>query len=58
LKKIEEIINSDPEHYKNLKKPLQHLKRVQIGSHVLVFSFDKNNKMISFENFEHRDKIY
>ncbi len=58
LNKIDEIINSDPEHYKNLRKPLQHLKRVQIGSYVLVFEFDKKNKILSFKNFEHHDKIY
>ncbi len=58
MKKIDEIINSNPEHYKNLKKPLQHLKRVQIGSYVLVFNFDKKNEVISFENFEHHDRIY
>jgi mRNA-degrading endonuclease RelE of RelBE toxin-antitoxin system len=59
LKKIQEIINSeDVEHYKNLKKPLQHLKRVQIGEKVLVFSFDKTNKLISFKDFDHHDKIY
>lgn len=59
MKKINEIINSgDVEHYKNLKYPLQHLKRVQIGEKVLVFKFDKRNKLISFENFKHHDKIY
>lgn len=58
IKKIDEIINSDVEHYKNLRKPLQHLKRVHIGEKVLVFSFDKTNKIISFENFEHHDMVY
>ncbi len=59
FKKIEEIINSvSVEHYKNLRYPLQHLKRVQIGEKVLVFKFDKKNNVISFENFEHHDKIY
>lgn len=58
IKKINEIINSDPEHYKNLRFPLQHLKRVQIGEKILVFKFDKKNKIISFENFDHHDKIY
>ena len=59
IKKINEIINSkDVEHYKNLKYPLQHLKRVQIGEKVLVFKFDKKKKLISFENFKHHDKIY
>jgi len=58
LNKTEEIINSNPEHYKNLREPLQHLKRVKIGEKVLVFEFDKENKIISFENFDHHDKIY
>ncbi|MCK5043813.1 addiction module toxin RelE [Candidatus Pacearchaeota archaeon] len=59
IKKIQEIINSgDIEHYKNLKYPLQYLKRVQIGEKVLVFKFDKKAKLISFENFAHHDKIY
>lgn len=59
IKKINEITNSgDIEHYKNLKYPLQHLKRVQIGEKVLVFKYDKKNKLISFENFKHHDKIY
>ena len=59
MKKIQEVINSgDIKHYKNLKYPLQHLKRVQIGEKVLVFKFDKENNSISFENFKHHDKIY
>ena len=59
IQKIKEIINSENvEHYKNLKKPLQHLKRVQIREKVLVFRFDKTNQLISFENFKHHDKIY
>lgn len=59
LKKINEICNSgNIEHYKNLRKPLQHLKRVHIGEKVLVFKYDKTNKIISFENFDHHDKIY
>ena len=59
LKKIKEVSSSgDIEHYKNLKKPLQHLKRVQIGEKVLVFKYDKTNQLISFEDFDHHDKIY
>ncbi len=59
INKIQEIVNSeDVEHYKNLKKPLQHLKRVQIREMVLVFKYDKKEKLIYFENFKHHDKIY
>ena len=59
MKKIQEIINSGSiEHYKNLRKPLQHLKRVQIGEKVLVFEYNKKNNFISFDDFDHHDKIY
>ncbi|MCX6742204.1 MAG: type II toxin-antitoxin system RelE/ParE family toxin [Candidatus Pacearchaeota archaeon] len=56
-KKIEEIRNS-PQHYKNLKSPMQHLKRVQIGPYVLTFSVDENTKIVTIEDFDHHDKIY
>ena len=59
LNKIKEISKSENiEHYKNLRKPLQHLKRSQIGEKVLVFRYDKKNKLVSFENFKHHDQIY
>lgn len=59
IKKIQEIVNSeDVEHYKNLRHDLKDFKRVQIGEKVLVFKFDKTNKLISFEDFDDHDKIY
>lgn len=59
IRKIEEIINSDNvEHYKNLKHDLKDFKRVQIREKVLVFKFDKANKTIIFEDFDHHDNIY
>lgn len=61
LKKIYEIINSsaeEVEHYKNLRYDMKDLKRVQVGSFVLVFKFDKENEFISFEDFQHHDFIY
>ena len=59
-KKIKEIIAcKDISHYKNLKKPMQHLKGVHIDkSFVLVFSVDENKKNIIFEEFDHHDRIY
>ncbi len=58
LNKIEEILEN-PHHYKNLRKPLQHLKRVHIdGSFVLVFSVDEENKRVIIEDFDHHDRIY
>lgn len=58
LKKIQEIINSDPEHYKNLRHDLKEFKRVQFGSFILVFKFVKSENKIYFEDFDHHDKIY
>jgi YafQ family addiction module toxin component len=60
-KKIKEISSCENvDHYKNLKSPLQHLKRVHIDNKtfVLVFSVNEKNKHIIFEEFNHHDKIY
>jgi mRNA-degrading endonuclease RelE of RelBE toxin-antitoxin system len=57
--KIDEIIMcSDIEHYKNLRYDMKDSKRVHIGHFVLVFSFDKARDLISFEDYNHHDKIY
>ena len=59
MKKIREIVNSENvEHYKNLKHNLKDFKRVQIGEKVLIFKYNGGNKLISFEDFDHHDKIY
>ena len=59
-KKINEIINSENiEHYKNLRHPLNNFKAVHIDkSFVLIFRFDKNKNLISFEDFDPHDKVY
>jgi len=57
-KKIVEIIEN-PQHYKNLRKPLQHLKRVRVDkSFVLVFSVDESKKLVVFEDYDDHDNIY
>jgi len=57
-RKIQEVIQN-PHRYKNLRAPLQHLKRVHIGkSYVLTFSVDENTKTVIFEDYDHHDKIY
>ena len=56
--KIKELIEN-PQRYKNLRKPLQNLKRVHIDkSFVLVFSINKSKKHIIIEDYDHHDKIY
>ncbi len=57
-KKIEEVIQN-PQHYKNLRSPLHHLKSIHIDkSFVLLFSVDEHLKKITFEEFDHHDNIY
>jgi len=59
LNKINEILNSgDIEHYKNLRYDMKDSKRVHIGHFVLVFSYDKTNDFVSFEDYDHHDIIY
>ena len=56
--KIEEILQN-PERYKNLRSPLQHLKRAQIDkSFVRVFSVDRINKKVILKGYEHHDDVY
>ncbi len=58
-KKIEEIIESDPNHYKNLRHDLKMFKRVHIkGSFVLIFNYNKDEQLISFCDYDHHDNIY
>ena len=58
--KIDEILNCDDvNHYKNLRKPLQHMKRVHItGSFVLTFRYVESEDKVIFYDFDHRDNIY
>lgn len=62
INKIQEIINSNEEtilNYKNLKKPLQYLKRVHINTQfILLFSYNSNTKTIIFESYKHHDDAY
>lgn len=58
MKKIEEIVEN-PDHYKNLRAPLQHLKRVHVdSSYVLVFHVDVENRTVTFVDLDHHDNIY
>lgn len=58
MDKAEEILEQ-PLHYKNLRAPLQHLRRVHIdGSFVLIFSVDETALTVTLEDFDHHDTIY
>lgn len=56
-KKVEEIAG-DPHAYKPLRFPLAGLRKVHIGSHVLLFSIDEARKTVVLEDYEHHDRVY
>lgn len=57
-KKLSEI-SQDPHRYKNLKAPLNHLKRVHIDRHfVLLFGINEEEKSILLIDYGHHDEIY
>jgi len=56
--KIGQIL-ADPHHFKPLRAPLQHLRRVHLeGSYVLVYPIDETNRLVVIEDYAHHDKIY
>lgn len=58
FKKAGEIVEN-PHRYKNLRAPLNNLKRVHVDKHfVLIFSIDEESKSITLENYDHHDEIY
>jgi len=60
MNKIQEIlICEDVNHYKNLRNPLKHLKRVHIrGPFVLTFKYIESDDKVIFYDFDHHDNIY
>ncbi len=57
-KKIAEICEN-PHHYKPLRAPMQHMRRVHISnSFVLIFKIDEGRKMVQVVEYEHHDKAY
>ena len=60
MKKMDEILAcADVDHFKNLRRPMQHLKSVHIDSHfVLVFRYEPATDRVFFYDFDHHDKIF
>ncbi len=54
---IEEILQN-PHHYKPLRNNLKNKKRIQIGSYVLIFEINEEEKIITFLKFKHHDDVY
>ena len=56
-KKIKEILEN-PYHYKPLRNVFKNKRRTHIGSFVLIFEIDEQNKLITFHSFQHHDNAY
>lgn len=57
-KKMDQILASPEHEYKNLRYDLKGINRVHIGHFVLVFIVNHTKQTISFEDYDHHDKIY
>lgn len=57
-KKIDDILEKPHAKYKFLHHSMKGINRVHIGHFVLVFIIDHVKKSISFEDYDHHDKIY
>jgi len=58
IKKRLKILAEQPEIGKPLRNVMKGRRRVQIGSFVLIYSIDKNDKMMTLISFEHHDNAY
>ena len=58
LKKIDWILKNPEHRFKDLHHDMKGIKRIYIGHFVLIFKVDNINKIVSFEDYDHHDKIY
>ena len=56
-KKVKEILEN-PHQFKPLKSPMQRMRRVHIGSFVLVYDIDEARKVVTLRRYEHHDSVY
>ena len=56
-RKVTEILE-DPQQFKPLKSPMQHMRRVHVGSFVLVYDIDEAKKVVTIRRYEHHDTVY
>ena len=56
-RKIKEILEN-PQQFKPLKSPMRHMRRVHVGSFVLVYDIDETRKVVTIRRYEHHDTVY
>jgi mRNA-degrading endonuclease RelE of RelBE toxin-antitoxin system len=57
-KKMDEILKNPRHNYKFLHHNMKGINRIHIGHFVLVFKINHEKKIVSFEDYDHHDKIY
>jgi len=55
--KVNQIMEN-PQQFKPSKSPMQHMRRVHIGSFVLVYDIDEAKKVVTIRRYEHHDNVY
>ena len=56
-RKVNEILEN-PQQYKPLRSPMSHMRRVHVGSFVLVFDINDAKKVVTIRRYEHHDSVY
>lgn len=56
-KKIEQILNN-PQQFKPLKHPLEGLRRVHVGSFVLIYEVFEESQTVRILKYAHHDEAY
>jgi YafQ family addiction module toxin component len=56
-KKIQQIL-TDPLQFKPLRHPLEGLRRIHIGSFVLVYEVYEKTKIVRVLKYKHHDEAY
>ncbi len=56
-KKIEQIL-LDPLQFKPLRHPLEGLRRVHVGSFVLIYQVIENPPIVRIVKYKHHDEAY
>jgi YafQ family addiction module toxin component len=56
-RKVSEILEN-PQQHKPLKRPMSHMRRVHVGSFVLVYEIDEARKVVTIRRYDHHDNVY
>lgn len=57
-KKMDQILTNPKHRYKDLHYTMKGVKRVHLGHFVLTFTINHIKEIVSFEDYDHHDKIY